>query len=84
MTLSLTVLSCSDLPAWKQLISPTLSTDERIHLITSIFSDRNEAEVVGYLSGDDTQAFVDAVYEVIIHPLLPPRSLLLKPSCSVN
>ncbi|KAF9644747.1 kinase-like protein, partial [Thelephora ganbajun] len=54
-----------DLPAWERLINHTLSTDERISLITSLFSDRDEVEMVGYLSGDDAQAFIDVIDEAL-------------------
>ena len=56
----------TSLPAWKQLISPTLATRERIPLIESIVSDRDEAEMVGHLRGDDAQAFIDVIYEVSV------------------
>ena len=62
---------CRNPPAWKRLISDTLSTDERIPLIKSIFSDRDEVVVFEYLSGDDAQAFFDVIGEVSIHILLP-------------
>ena len=35
----------------------------------AIFSDRDEAEVIKHLAGDNAQAFVDAVGEVSIHIL---------------
>lgn len=54
----------SDHPAWKQLISHTLSMDGRTSLIAKIFSAPDEAETVGHLSGDDAQAFIDIVSEV--------------------
>ena len=47
--------------------------DERTSLIKSIFSDRDEVEVVGHLAGDDAQAFINVVYEVSIHAPLPPK-----------
>ena len=66
--MSLTVFSYStNLPAWKQLISPTLATGKRIPLIESIVSDRDEAEIVGHLRGDDAQAFIDVIDEVSVH-----------------
>ena len=45
--------------------------DERISLITAIFSDPGEVEVVGQLSGDGAQTFVDVIVEVSAH--LPPK-----------
>lgn len=63
----------SEDPAWKRLISRTLTTDERISLIATIFSDSNQVETVGQLSGDDGQAFIDVVYEVSPCALLPTK-----------
>jgi len=60
-------LTHSDLPAWKRLINSTLPTPECISLIVSIFSDRNEVEIVGHLCGDDAQSFVDAIDGVCLH-----------------
>ena len=62
----------SELPAWKQLISRTSTTDERISLITTIFVDRDQVEMVMRLSGDDAQTLVNVIDEVrpciILHP----------------
>ena len=52
------------------MISPTISTDERIGLIKLIFSDRDEVEVFKYLSGNDAQALVDVIDEASICILL--------------
>ena len=61
----------SNPPPWKRLIDPTLHARERIQLITSIFSDRDEVETFKYLSRGDAQVFVDVVSEVsICVPLL--------------
>ena len=46
------------------MISYSLSVEARIRLITSIFSDRDEVEVVGRLSGDDAQTFIEAIDKV--------------------
>ena len=62
---------CSEPPPWRQLIDPTLPTNERVRLVTSIFSDRHEVEVLKYLSGNDAQAFVDVIHEASICILLP-------------
>ena len=58
------VLTSSNPPAWKRLISPALSPNERIDLIMSIFSDCDEFEVFKYLSVKDAQDFVDVIDEV--------------------
>ena len=60
----------SDPPAWQRLISYTRPTPERTDLISSIFSDRDEIDVVKHLSGDDAQTFIDAVNEVSYPSLL--------------
>ena len=57
------------------MISDTLSTDERIPLIKSIFSDRDEVAVFEYLSGDDAQGFVDVIDEVSSHVFLPLKKI---------
>jgi len=54
----------SEEPAWKQLISHTLAIHERISLITTIFSDDNQVEMVRQLSGNDAQTFIDRIDEV--------------------
>ena len=54
----------SDIPAWKCLIDRPLTSDERISLITEIFSDRNEIEVVRNLRGRNAQSFVNVIHEV--------------------
>ena len=64
----------SELPAWKQLISRTSTTDERISLITTIFVDRDQVEMVMRLSGDDAQTVVDVIDEVRPCIILPSRS----------
>ena len=60
------VLVPSNPPAWKRLIGPSVSVNERINLTTAIFSDRDEAEDVGRLAGDGAQAFVDVIDEASI------------------
>ena len=52
-----------------------LSANERINLIVSIFSDRDEFEVVKYLSGGDAQALVDVIDEASIHAISPPKNV---------
>ena len=74
----LTVFVCSDPPAWQRLISHTISMPERITLITSVFSDRDEIDGAGHLSGDDAQTFIDAVNEVS-YPLLFAKNRSVDP-----
>lgn len=56
------------------MIGPALSMNERIPLITSIFADRDEMEVLESLSGNDAQAFVDVLDEASIHIILPLKN----------
>ena len=65
----------SERPAWKQLIGHAPATDERTSLIVRIFSDREEVEMVGHLSGDDAKALIDAVFEVSLPNLTPDRQV---------
>lgn len=62
---------CSGPPAWKQLIDCPPSVHEHISAINSVFSDCDEVEAVGRLSGDDAQTFIDLAYEVSLRPLSP-------------
>ena len=71
------IFACRILPTWKQLITFPLSEDERISRITSIFSDRNEIKAAIDLSGEDAQAFIDAIDEVNSHTALCPEARLL-------
>lgn len=73
------VIIFRNLPTWKRLISPTISANERIDLIISVFSDRDEFEVLKYLSGGDAQAFVDVIDEASINTISPPRNVLAEP-----
>ena len=84
--IKLTVFVCSDPPAWQRLISHTISMPERITLITSVFSDRDEIDGVGHLSGDNAQTFIDAVNEVS-YPLLLAKNGSVDPhqnSCTLS
>ena len=58
---------CSNVPVWKHLIERTFTTDERVSLITDLFSDRGEIEALKNLSGGDAQLFVDVIDEVPSH-----------------
>jgi len=49
------------------LIDRPLAKDQRISLITYMFSNRDETEAVKRLSGDDAQSFVDVIDEVLPH-----------------
>ena len=64
----------SNTPVWKRLISNTLTMDEHVALIATVFSDDNEVKMVENLSGDDAQALIDVMDKVCPHILLPPKS----------
>ena len=55
---------------WERLIDRLLTTDERIPLIETIFSDRDKIEVVKRLCGDDAQSFVDVIDEVLLRSFI--------------
>lgn len=57
-------LKSSRLPGWERLINRPHTTDERISLITDIFSDPDQTEVIQDLRGDNAQSFIDVVDEV--------------------
>ena len=58
---------------------PTPSTDERINLIKSIFSNPDEVVALEYISRDDAQAFVDLIDEVSVRTLLPLKNGPVEP-----
>ena len=41
------------------------ASDEQVSLITDIFSDPDESEMVRCLHGDDAQSFVDVIEKVL-------------------
>ncbi|KAF9643165.1 kinase-like protein [Thelephora ganbajun] len=61
----LEILCRFGIPVWKPLIDCLLAMDERVSLITAIFSNREETEVVECLCGSDAQSFVDVIYETL-------------------
>ena len=63
------ITDCSNPLAWKRLIDPGFPVDKRVDLVTSIFSDRSEIKRVTNISGDDAQAFINAIDEVSLHAL---------------
>lgn len=60
----------SENPAWKRLIDTAPNTNERISLITAIFSNHDQVEMVGNLNGNDAQRFLDVTHEVRSQTLL--------------
>ena len=67
----------SEHPFWKRLITDTLTTDERISLITTIFLDKDQIEMVRGLSGVDAQTFVDTTYEASSRATSHPSTKLI-------
>ena len=51
------------------MINHAFTTHERIYLITRIFSDRDQVDMVRNLSGDDAQNFIDMMDEVSLHTI---------------
>lgn len=62
----------SDIPTWKNLITHTLTTHERVSLITMIFSDRDQTETVRRLNGDNAQTFIDTIDKVRSYTISNP------------
>lgn len=50
-------------PIWERLVCSPPATCERISLITTIFSSRDEVGMVRRLRGGDAQACIDMMYE---------------------
>jgi hypothetical protein len=55
------------------MVELPLASDAQIYLITDIFSDSDEIEVVKGLSGADAQLFVDVVDKAHPFPLIENR-----------
>ena len=53
-----------DHPGWERLIRTPLATNERISLITTIFSNRDEIEMARHLNSGDAQTFIDVIHGV--------------------
>lgn len=63
----------SGIPVWKFLINCPLTMEDRLSLITAIFSRCKEIEIITGLSGDDAQSFVDVIDEVLPHSSISKR-----------
>lgn len=63
----------TDSPSWKRLINTPFAAHERTSLIATMFSKRDEVEATRHIGGDDAQIFVDMIYEVRSHSLMPPK-----------
>ena len=49
------------------MVELPLASEDQIYLITDIFSDDDETEVVKHLCGNDAQTFVDVIDKVLPH-----------------
>lgn len=63
-----------DPPSWKLLVLSSLTAHERISLITTMLSNRDEVEVVKHIRGEDAQILVDAIYEARSYILSSPKN----------
>ncbi|KAF9645424.1 kinase-like protein [Thelephora ganbajun] len=62
---ALKILLSPNIPPWKRLITQAPPTNECISLITAIFSDRGQVEVVKNLTGNDVRIFIDVIDKVL-------------------
>lgn len=60
-------------PCWERLIRNSLTTHERIPLIITVFSNRDEVEAVRCLCGDDARIFIDTIYEARLYISSPKK-----------
>lgn len=63
--------------AWKRLTNNPPPLDERISLVTGIFSDYEETEVVRLFCGENSQHLVEVVDEVYLHHIINLRKIIL-------
>jgi len=67
--------------AWKRSVDQPIVIDQRISLITAIFSNHRVAEAVKSLSTEDAQAFVDVIDEVLPQSFVQGKWLTDLTSC---
>ena len=60
------IVTESDTPAWKRLISRSLLPFEVISLIEAVFTSKDEVKMICDLRGDDAQTFINTIHEVRI------------------
>ena len=53
-----------DHPGWERLIRSPLATNERISLISTILTNRDEIEMARHLNSGDAQTFIDVIHGV--------------------
>ena len=75
------IVNRPNLPDFSALISHPLTLEERISLITTIFSEYDQPKVGRSLSRADYQAIVDIMDEVSTYVLLPLRKGWIDPPC---
>ena len=61
------LLRDSEIPVWKRLINSPLTTDERVSLITDLFSDPDETNTLKALSKSDAQSVINVMDGVLVH-----------------
>ena len=61
------LLRRSEFPMWKYLTERPLTRDERVSLITDLFSDQGEISALKVLNGSDAQSVIDVLDEVLAH-----------------
>ena len=73
-----------NIPCWKRLIHSPLTSRERISLITTVFSNRDEVEAIRRLSREDAQTFVDAIYGVRSYISSSPKNGITNSNFDLN
>ena len=65
-----------DNSACKRLISRPHSPQQVVELLEKIFTSKDEVRTIGYLRGEEAQAFIDVLDEVRSTPSFPRRGLI--------
>jgi len=71
-----------DESACKRLISSAHSQQQILELLGAIFTSQDEVQMIGYLRGDEAQAFIDVLDQVRFAPPPLPRFGLTIPALS--
>ena len=61
------LLRRSNISVWKRLIDSPLTTDERVSLITDLYSGKHVLRTHKTLSASDAQSVVDVIDKVLVH-----------------
>ena len=65
-----------DNSACKRLINRAYSQQETIELLEKIFTSKDEVKTIGYLRGEEAQAFINVLDEVCSTPPFPRHGLI--------